>query len=117
MSETIERYLLLPCRLAMRIQLAELERPEQLLDRRAGVAVGRGVDDFEAQPLQMLFRLRTRMITGAIEQEDDVVAPRGRVLVQQTNQMLEKQQHDVAVGVGLRQREPYSAVCIDRCDK
>ena len=31
--------------------------------------------------------------------------------------MLKEQQHDVAVGVGLRQCEPYSTVCIYCCDE
>ena len=44
------RHLLRPCGLAMRVELPELEGAEQLLDRRAGVAVGRRVDDPEPQP-------------------------------------------------------------------
>ena len=106
------KHLLLPCGFAMWIELPELECAEQLLDRRAGIAVRCGVDDPEPQPPQMLFRLWARMVSGAVEQEDGIVSPHGHVLIQLVKQMLKEQQHDVAVGVGLRQCEPYLTICI-----
>ena len=117
MRSTIEWYLLFTSGLAVGIQLAELEGAEQLLDRRAGVAVGRSVDYLEAQPPEVLLRFGARVVSSAIQQENDVLPPHRSLFVQQLKQIREEQQHNVAVGIGLGEREPHAAVCIDGRDQ
>ena len=57
------------------------------------------------------------MITSAVEQEDRLLLPFGIFSIELLHQVLHEDEHQVAVRVGVREREVHSAVGIQRSDQ
>ena len=85
-----DKYLPFPSLEVGGIQVADLQQGEELLARRAVVAVRAGDHDRDLECSEGLARLIAAMVAAAVEQKDRVVAPVGVLGVEAADQPVQK---------------------------
>ena len=110
------RHLPLASGVAVGIELAELEAAEQRLDGGGGVAIRARIDDLEALPVYHVLSLRTHMIRRIVPEDDCVLLPARRVVVEHLGHLVKECCHYVAVGGGVGQAEPHLAAGVQGSD-
>ena len=80
------------------------------------VAVRPCVDDVGHQLGQALLHLQVRVPAGVIEKQGRVLLPSRSLVVELAHQVPEERGHHVRVGVGLGQRTPDPAFCVQGSD-
>ena len=94
------------------VQFSQLEPAEKRLDGRSRVAVRGRPDYSDLQLVEEGANLNSCMIAGSIEQQVGVSLPPRLLFIELRREVLEEDQHDLLVGVGVREREPDPALSV-----
>ena len=89
---------------------------EETLDWRRVVGVLSGEDHLHAEVEQVPAHLPAAVVRRVVEQPVRVLPPVAALLGEQLGQAREEHQHDIAIGVELRQAEVQLALCVDGGD-
>ena len=99
----------------LRIEFSQLQHTEKVLDRRRGVAIRPGVDDWKLKPGQTLLHHRTSMPGCVVDHYGRILHPSRALAIELMHELHDEGRHHVCIGVGLRQGEPDASFGVNCC--